>query len=155
MVAINKRIIEISREIIYLILMIILSYLIWNSFEIKESKQIAFIYNQNRQNLSFSKSERSLDEENKTFIKIENENNITQKYDVLLSVNFKEQTKLKDGLVTISTKEISLNDIENNTDKAYINYKIISDSINYGEIKSYFVSLNTPVEYDIKIKEIK
>ena len=79
MVAINKRIIEISREIIYLILMIILSYLIWNSFEIKESKQIAFIYNQNRQNLSFSKSERSLDEENKTFIKIENENNITQK----------------------------------------------------------------------------
>ncbi len=51
MVAINKRIIEISREIIYLILMIILSYLIWNSFEIKESKQIAFIYNQNRQNL--------------------------------------------------------------------------------------------------------
>ena len=151
MVAINKRIIEISREIIYLILMIILSYLIWNSFEIKESKQIAFIYNQNRQNLSFSKSERSLDEENKTF----NENNITQKYDVLLSVNFKEQTKLKDGLVTISTKEISLNDIENNTDKAYINYKIISDSINYGEIKSYFVSLNTPVEYDLKIKEIK
>lgn len=153
MVEIDKKIKETIKEIIFLLMMITLSYLIWETFKIKESQQAAITYYQKQENLKIIKSQRSEDEENKTFIKVENNDIKAKNYNVYLTIDKKDEQKIKNSLITISENSIDINVLENETTNKNVYYKILTNKINSREENSYFISLNVPVEYELTIEE--
>ncbi|MCI8331011.1 MAG: hypothetical protein HFE04_02790 [Bacilli bacterium] len=153
MVEIDKKIKETIKEIIFLLMMIILSYLIWETFKIKESQQAAITYYQKQENLKIIKSQRSEDEENKTFIKVENNDIKAKNYNVYLTIDKKDEQKIKNSLITISENSIDINALENETTNKNVYYKILTNKINSREENSYFISLNVPIGYELMIEE--
>ncbi len=153
MVEIDKKIKETIKEIIFLLMMITLSYLIWETFKIKESQQAAITYYQKQENLKIIKSQRSEDEENKMFIKVENNDIKAKNYNVYLTIDKKDEQKIKNSLITISENSIDINALENEKTNKNVYYKILTNKINSREENSYFISLNVPVEYELMIEE--
>lgn len=154
MVELNKKIKDVIKEIIYLIMLILFSYLIWSKLGTNTWAPIAYAYNHQEDKLILNKSELDLDN-NKTFIKIENNNNLSKNYIVYLSLKTKELDKINNSYITINTEETSLKDIDSFIKNSNVYYKIITGNINGREENSYFISLNTPLEYNINLKELK
>lgn len=154
MLNINKKIKYIISEISLLVLMILLSFFIWDDFEKEDKRHIAYAYSYKNENLKITKSE-IIEKDNKIFIKVENNNDKNKKYNLYLTTNEKFNNYIKNSIVTINKKELSLQDIENYKNNNKVYYKILVDNIISRNINSYFISLNSQVHYDILLEEIK
>lgn len=154
MVELNKKIKDVIKEIVYLIILVLLSYLIWNNFGTNTWAPIAYSYNQKNEELTLAKSKNNFND-GKTFIKVENNNDISKNYNVYLSLKTEELDKIKNSYITINTKEIPLNKVESFVKDSNTYYNIINDNIYGREENSYFISLNTQLNYNLEIEEIE
>lgn len=149
---INKKIMHLFIETIFLVILIITTYIIWDSHSIEDLNLLAYSYNTHNNNLKLIKSE-NMEGSKDTFIKIVNESNEIKTYNIYLIVNNKDREYVQNNIVTISTKSEYLRDLNSIQDEIFTYYKIITESITQNNIDSYFIRFNSNIKYDIKLEE--
>jgi len=154
MYIINKKMKQLIIEISSLTMVIVLTFILWNSFEEDDIRRVAYAYTYNENNLKLTSSERTENDNNSIFAKVENNYEEEKEYNIYLKVNNISKEIVKNSTITINSKLIYIKDLEVNEQGTNTYFKIITDLVNGKNINSYYITLNSKIEYDIELKQL-